>query len=550
MPQEQWKDLYFRHNFADTGLYPTAGSLSASPDIVVAGGEPFSDPNQLIADNNWDHDYGSQAFASEPNYLYLRGKNLGDKKTEGKLYLYASPASLLLYPTNPVDPAKGWSQNPIKTSNGGEYVSVNPDAGGRFVSGEAFQWIPGPIYGDHYCTIGRVVTEANPNPIPTVGNLNDFAAYISSHPNMAWRNIALQNPSSPQWTSPPIEYDQGDIGGDVYVFLKCVNAPDGSQVKFSSGTPGPVPAFAIDWMTVKNQPSRDGSPTFIAPLSTNIPANWHSNIVYTWRSNNTQPLPNMQISLEALLPTGAKSSWAAELHRFALPLEQIYGASIPLERWTVHGAFVGPQPALVLGSHMMRGAQSARPNLLGARRAGLLAASPTTNSIFFVGTTWRTKSTSIAGSTASGTDVTLQRGVEKDAVTETLRIATRTSAGGADADLTTDVLLSEPEPGGMTLFSLLTNGVPVGATVQFKNIDGSIAIETAPTRVTSERNFQIATLVDLPTDYQATIRVSLVLGGLALQAGYTMAFSAVLQTGPTEGGPSPAKLLGKVTVSS
>jgi len=115
---EQWDDLFMRHTFADTGLYPTSGTLSASPDIIPAGLSPYADPSQLIADTNWAKDFGSSADSEIPNYIYLRGRNLGGAQTEGKLYLYAARASLLMYPTNPLKPSEGWSQNPLKTQKG------------------------------------------------------------------------------------------------------------------------------------------------------------------------------------------------------------------------------------------------------------------------------------------------------------------------------------------------------------------------------------------------------------------------------------------------
>jgi hypothetical protein len=549
MAQEQWKDLYFRHNFDDKGLYPTAGTLSSSPDIITAGGEPFADPAQLITDNNWKHDFGNQAAAKEPNYIYLRGQNLGEEKTEGKLYLYASPASLLLFPTNPVDPKKGWSKNPIKTSKGGEYVVVNPEAQARFVSMDPFRWIPDAIYGDHYCVVGRVETKANPNPIPTVGNLNDFAAYISTHPNMVWRNIAMRNPQFPQWTSDPIEYDQGDIGGDVYVFLKCVNAPDGSRVRFSAGTPGPNPPFAIDWMTVKNSPGKDGTPTFIAPLQTNIPANWYSTVVYTWDSNGKAPLPDMQITLEALLPSApGKTVWDSSLGKFARPLEEIYGLEIPRERWTVPRAWVGPTKAIVLGSHAMHGVSV--PKSL-SESSGRASGTGSTSSIFVMGTSWLESTRSITGRTTIEKDVTIRRAIDKGVMTETLHIAaSEPPSEETPVDLAVAVELNGTEEGGTTLVTLVTNGVPVGATVWFKNTDGDVPIETSPTKVTKLGKFQIATLVELPSDYHAAIRVYLQLDGLTLQEGYTMVFSAVEKTVEgADAGPTPGKLLGKVTIS-
>ena len=173
--QQQWEDLYFRHNFQDTGLYPTAGALSQSPDIIPAGMSPYADPGQLITDANWAMDFGSSTNASTANYIYLRGQNLGTQGTKGKLYLYFSPAALLLFPTDPLDPTKGWSKNPLRTSQGAQYVTVNRCGERAFRDPGAVPVDPAADRGDHYCVIGRVVTDTHPNDIPTTGNLNDFA---------------------------------------------------------------------------------------------------------------------------------------------------------------------------------------------------------------------------------------------------------------------------------------------------------------------------------------------------------------------------------------
>ena len=354
MAREQWKDLYLRHNFDDTGLYPIAGSLSASPDIIQAGRQPFADPTQLITENDWKLDAGNAAAAREPNHIYLRGQNLGDKTTEGRLYLYASRPSLLFLPTSPFDPRGRWSQNPIRTSKGAEYVTVNPAAGARFVTSDPFLW-NNYFSDEHYSLISRVVTTANPNPIPEVANLNDFAAYISSRPNLAWHNITAQNPENRQWTMPSIDYEQSYIGGEVYFVLKCVNAPDGSRVTFSAGTPGANPPLMIAWTEVKNSSGKNGTPTFVAPLATNIPANWSGRFNYIWDSNGKTPLPNMKISLEVLLPIAeGKTVWDRSLARFALPLEEIFGVPLPRERWTAPYNWSGPHPAIALGSHGMQ----------------------------------------------------------------------------------------------------------------------------------------------------------------------------------------------------
>jgi hypothetical protein len=330
---EQWDDLYFRHNFADTGLYPTPGALSASPDVIPLGSTPVSEPSDLIADANWMRDFGSSTNALEANYVYLRGRNLSSVDTEGELYLYYSPASLLLWPHL-------WSRNALKTSNGRPSVSVRPGAGARFVTPEPFLWIPQQVSNDFYSLIGRVSTERHPNPIPDIRSITDFAAYISQHPDMAWRNVVTVNPNQPVITN-SVQYDQGSEGCEVFIVAKCENAPDGSRIEFSAGTPGPRPMIKASGI-VKNAQTPYGPSYNLAQLSY-IPANWSSTIVYTWHSEGKVPLPGMKISIEAIMTP---------------PLEHpvLAAAARPLTEFGIHEQAIpkdGPQTGIRLGTSRM-----------------------------------------------------------------------------------------------------------------------------------------------------------------------------------------------------
>ena len=541
--QEQWQDLYFRHNFADTGQYPTAGSLSQSPDIIPAGLAPYSDPTQLIADDNWVKDFGSSTDASTANYIYLRGRNLGAAGSSGRLYLYFSPGSLLLFPTDPLVPKKGWSKNPLKTSKGAEYVTVDPAADARFVTTEPFLWVPEPISNDHYCLIGRVATEAHPNEIPTTGNLNDFARYISEHPNMAWRNVITRSPQYPTWST-ATEYSQGDVGGDVYVFLRVENAPNGSAVEFSSGTPGPEPPLVKGRTTVENA-IKDGIPTFVATWYGKIPANFVTNVTYTWFSNGKTPLPDMKVTLEALLPVPSEY-WDPELEQYARPLEE-FGVDSSTQ--------AGPTKAIRLGSQTIEGDR--QRTLLGASDVAEAGAS-----ISLAGLTWEQTSSSVLSAMAVDTTMTVERVDEKGVATQVVSIYDAPGAeNGASADLTFDADLATGALSGDTFVSLVTKQVPVGCEVWFENLDGSITIKVPPTRVDNSTSFSVATLVSLPADYSTKLRGFLRLNGKTLPGTWSARLSAVHMTSEEaaefgrrggeplgNGGPIPGKLLGAVTV--
>lgn len=540
MADEQWDDLYFRHNFQDTGIYPTAGTLSASPDIIPLGQSAPSDPQYLIADENWTRDLGASTNADQANYIYLRGRNLGEAETEGRLYLYYSPASLLLWPTDPVNPTKGWATRPLSTSSGEKFQIVKPKAGERFVTREGFRWVPAQINNDHYCLIARVSTERNPNPIPQVGNLTDFAKYISEHPDMAWRNVVTINPSSPTSTN-VVNYSQGSQGGDVYLILRCDNVPNGSRVEFSSGTPGPDPMVYMAG-TVQNTDTTQG-PRYSLTLYTNIPANWTSDIAYTWFSENKVPLPGMKIWLDAIMPVDPEHP---VLGRYARPLAEFGVAPEAVPH-------AGPRTGIKLGSSNMQTLPVAVNASEGpgiSRRGSADGAS----SVLFSGVAWSEKHWSIFGTRTSTVDVAVTRDVVSNVEVETVTLTEteQTSAPAQDVDAAVDAVLDTGAYTGEALATLNCLNVPVGSEVWFRNLDGDITIAAPPTKVTNATKFSVATFLDaVPAEYVATIRSMLRLNGnkLPATAELKFAFYEVLP-GERKGteAPKPGKLLGSVTL--
>lgn len=536
MAQEQWTDLYLRHNFQDTGLYPTAGSLSASPDLIPLGANPISDPQDLITDANWKKDYGSSTDANRANYIYMRGQNLGDTETEGQLYLYYSPGSLLLWPTDPVNPKKGWATRPLQTSFGEKFQTVKPKAKERFATKEGFLWIPEPIANDHYCLVGRVVTAKHPNPIPEVGTLRDFALYISEHPDMAWRNVVTINPSNPV-SSTMVDYSQGSVGGDVYVILRCENVPDGSRVEFSSGTPGPDPMIYMNG-TVANVNGR-----YNLTLLTNIPADFTTNITYTWFSEGKVPLPGMKIWLDAILPVPENDD---VLGPYSRPLSEfgIAPEAIP---------HAGPRRGTMLGTSNMETLPVA-VNGPSPRRYGSRAAADA-GAVLFSGVAWGNRYSSIFGSTTQNIDVAVIGSVVSEVPVETVTVSdsAQRAVAGDTADLWFDTVIDTGSYSGSVMANLTATNVPVGCDIWFQNLDGDITIAVAPTRVTSSKSFVVSALVDdLPADYTATIRSYLKLNGNTLPGTAQLVF-ALYSVVPGEmdanGAPKPGKLLGRVTLT-
>jgi hypothetical protein len=326
----QYDDIFVRANFGDSGSIPATGTLSTCPDIIPSGTQPVADPVNTFT-NNYSNSgaNGQDLVANAQNYIYMRGKNLHNGPETGTLQLYYSPASLLLYPSL-------WSQNQLKTSSGKSTVPVSAQNLGDIVVGQdPFTWVPQmPNAGDHYCLVGRVVTPSHPNPIPATGNISDFATYIANNRGMGWRNVVVVNAGSPTFTS-AIRYNQGEMGGAMYVAIKGTAVPKGAQVSFSCGDSGPNPLINMAPYTATGT-------DFLVGLPTNIPANFASQISYSYFANNTTPLPNWSISMVVFY--------------FAPPGHATHARGIAPHKLGIRGAAlddIGPSKAVQVGSQTM-----------------------------------------------------------------------------------------------------------------------------------------------------------------------------------------------------
>ncbi len=286
--EKQWDDILLRDSIGDTGKYPTGGTLSDSPDIIPYGTSPIQDPSTFVDKTNWSKELGKNLTAKATNYLYVRGQNLAKKAQTGEMYLYHSKASLLLYPDQ-------WRDNGLKTSDGADHVEVSAaKSGDKVVTANPFTWVPEMISGDHYCLVARVATPDQPADIPQkTGDIQSFAKFISERPNFAWRNIAVVNSGSATWTT-TVEYDQGTIKSPIQFLITCKNVPVGAEVGFSAGTPGPKPVVDLPKTKVTN------SKSFVVGMAAQVPANWSTNISYSYFANGHNPLPGFSIEMSAV----------------------------------------------------------------------------------------------------------------------------------------------------------------------------------------------------------------------------------------------------------
>jgi hypothetical protein len=283
-----YDDLFFRTNLSDEGTIPSPGLAYTSPDIIPYGLSPVSDPQDFFT-RNYNADVGQDLITKASNYIYLRAKNLAVGAQQGLASLYYSPASLLLYPSQ-------WQSNQLKTSDNLTQVAVSaPSANAIAVTTNPFVWTPSAIGGgDHYCLISRVSTSQHDNPIPATGGISDFTQFILDNPGFGWRNVALTDANSPTFTT-SVQFSQGNEAGQMYFLLDCRNVPAGASVAFSAGTPGPTPLISLQKTTV---PQNNGSWT--VGMQSLVPANYATQISYSYWANGTTPLPGFSLTLRAV----------------------------------------------------------------------------------------------------------------------------------------------------------------------------------------------------------------------------------------------------------
>lgn len=294
----EYPDLYIRSTLNDPGTVPRSTSgISSSPDVIPFGLMPAADPVKYFTDN-FNKDLGVNVTANTANYLYLRGRNQYNGARAGKAYLYFAKSSLLLYP-------KEWRENILYTSNQQGYIDVAAaKKNDVWVTPEPFRWIPEmPGSNYHYCLIGRVATVDNPNEIPAIGSIPDFAAWIAANGGLGWRNVTTVD-AGVTFTREQT-YSQGDTGDQMEVNLICNGAPIGAEVWFTSGTN--LPDGAPITIPVSKITKEDGK-TQIFGTSAFIPAGWRTSFSFSYKANGGKPYPNFDISLRVNYATTAMSA--------------------------------------------------------------------------------------------------------------------------------------------------------------------------------------------------------------------------------------------------
>ena len=178
-------DVYLRDNIGDTGVVPTTGSISASPDIIVRS-NPV--PNAISqfgegSGNENSNSLSSGVDSTQDNYVYVRLKNRGfTEATNTTVKVYWSEVSTLVTPNL-------W--NLIGTTN-----PITVPVGDTLVVTDPLIWnendIPSP---GHYCFVGMANhPQDGLPPLPSATNFDwdDFRAFVKNNNNATWRNFNVE----------------------------------------------------------------------------------------------------------------------------------------------------------------------------------------------------------------------------------------------------------------------------------------------------------------------------------------------------------------------
>ena len=311
----QYDGILLRQNLTDQGLMPRTGGWTASPDIIMAGTQPTQDPQKEFGSaKSYGTDVTQPVVWKAPNYIYVRGKNLGAAAQGGTVRVFVAPASLFLYPSQ-------WLQNPLQTARNDPRSSLSeiaPDAIG--VTTDPFVWTPTSV-GEHTCLIGFISTDQHPfenqKPPNAVKSLNDLAAWIGKTGGTGWHNVQFMDKGAPTFTN-TTNYAPSSTPARIQFAITCTSCPVGSEVSFSCGTPLPDGTYINLPKTTVTQETQIG---FV--VEHDIPAGWTSPISYSYYSNGKDPVDEeWGVSMSASIKTSTPGSEV--FAEYARPLQEVF----------------------------------------------------------------------------------------------------------------------------------------------------------------------------------------------------------------------------------
>ena len=183
-------DVYLRDDVGDTGVVPSSGMVSASPDIIV---RPAVEPSfaSIFGEGSGSENsnmLGSRVESGRDNFIYVRMRNRSSTTAANNTTatVYWSEVSTLVTPNQ-------WHL--IGTS-----APVNVPAGDTLVVTAPIVWRAADIpAAGHYCFVGILNQDRDlAPPIPPANDWDGFLAFIRNYNNVTWRNFnVVNNPADP-----------------------------------------------------------------------------------------------------------------------------------------------------------------------------------------------------------------------------------------------------------------------------------------------------------------------------------------------------------------
>ncbi len=308
----QYTSVLLRQNLTDQGLLPRTGGWTACPDLIAAGTTPIANPQTVFSSTaSMAGDPTQPVVQNAPNYIYLRGTNLGTAATTAEARAFYAPASLFLYPVQ-------WLNNAMKTAKGNtvsQIASIAPNAIG--VTTDPLVWTP-PTTSEHYCLVGFISTPAVPfasqQPPNAVSSLDDLGVWIGKTGGTGWHNV--QWASNSATFSSSTGYPASTKASLIQMAITCTGLPIGAQVSFSCGTPLPDgTVLNLPMTTVQT----NGTIGFF--IKVNIPAGWSSNITYSYYANGGTPLSTFSLAMSASIISQTPQD---SFREFTRPSSEVY----------------------------------------------------------------------------------------------------------------------------------------------------------------------------------------------------------------------------------
>jgi hypothetical protein len=177
-------DVYLRDDVGDTGVVPSTGSISASPDIIVLPARE-AEAATLFGEGGGNENsnlLGSEVVAGQDNYIYVRMRNrntVGADNTTATVY-WSEPSTLV---------------TPDRWHLIGTTPGLNVPAGDSLVVAAPIVWSAAaiPVAG-HYCFVGVLNQARDLAPVlPPPTDWDGFRALIRNNNNVTWRNFNVIN---------------------------------------------------------------------------------------------------------------------------------------------------------------------------------------------------------------------------------------------------------------------------------------------------------------------------------------------------------------------